>query len=105
MGKQETGKARFEELRFFYDARGSLLETLSGFVAAHAIGNIDDEQLAWARQTTSEAAAGLNGYINYIREQKQGAEIYGDKYVRETEVAHEFPTAPQTADIHAGGKE
>ena len=94
-----------DRLRFFYYARGSLLETLSGFVAAHAVGYIDDEQLAWARQTTSEAAAALNAYINYIREQKQGAETYGDKYVHEPEVTQEFPATPGTPDIHTGGNE
>ena len=47
------------------------------------MGYIDDEQLAWARQTTSETAAALNAYIKTIRKQKQGADTYGDKYIRE----------------------
>ena len=105
------GYGRFhfpDKLRFFYYARGSLLETLSGFVAAHAVGYIDDEQLAWARQTTSETATALNAYINYIRKQKQGAETYGDSYVREPEAAYDLDVtpehpAPHTADIHTGG--
>jgi len=39
-----------DKLRFFYYARGSLFEALSGLISAHAVGTIDDKQLAWARQ-------------------------------------------------------
>jgi four helix bundle protein len=106
------GYGRFhfpDRLRFFYYARGSLLETLSGFVAAHAVGYIDDEQLAWARQTTSETTAALNAYINYIRKQKQGADTYGDQYIREPDVAYDFSAGPelpsqQYTDTHTGGE-
>jgi len=77
-------------LRFFYYARGSLLETLGGFVAAHTVGYVNDEQFAWVRQNASEAAAALNAYINFIHKQKQGAETFGDKYVRETDIVYEI---------------
>ncbi len=86
------GYGRFhfpDRLRFFYYARGSLFETLSGFVAAHTIGYVNDEQLAWVRQTTTEAASALNSYINYIHKQKQGAETYGEKHIREPEALYE----------------
>ena len=79
-----------DRLRFFYYTRGSLFETLSGFVAAHGVGYVNDEQLAWIRQTTSEAAASLNAYINFIRKQKQGTDTFGDKYIREPKVVYEI---------------
>jgi four helix bundle protein len=90
-----------DRLRFFYYARGSLYETLSGFVSAHTVGYIDDDQLAWARQTTAEAGSALNAYINYIRTQRQGAQTFGDKYIREPTAPYEvtypipeFPNSP-----------
>jgi four helix bundle protein len=91
-----------DRLRFFYYARGSLLETLSGFVAAHAVGYVNDEQLAWVRETTTETAAALNGYINFIQKQKQGTDTFGDKYIREDDITYEIhnkPPIPQSGDF------
>ena len=79
-----------DKVRFFYYARGSLYETLSGFIAAHAIGYVDDEQLAWARQKTDEIGASLNAYINYIRDQKQGAQTFGEKHIQESAPTYEI---------------
>jgi four helix bundle protein len=96
------GYGRFhfpDRLRFLFYARGSLFETLSAFVAAHAVGYVDDEQLAWVRHTASEAAAGLNAYVNYIRKQKQGNETYGDQYIREPEVAYETISNDARAEL------
>jgi four helix bundle protein len=78
-----------DRLRFLYYARGSLFETLSGFVAARTVGYVNDEQLTWVRQITTEAASALNSYINYIHKQKQGAETYGEKHIRESEAIYE----------------
>jgi four helix bundle protein len=71
-----------DKMRFFYIARGSLCETLSGFIAARQAGYIDDEQLAWARSTEVETERSLNGYINFIRRQQQGSVEYGHKLLR-----------------------
>ena len=90
------GYGRFhfpDKLRFFYYARGSLFETLSGFIAAHMAGYIDDNQLVWARQTSAEAGASLNGYINHIRQQKQGTRTFGEQYIKELDAVYET-TAP-----------
>ena len=72
-----------DKLRFFYIARGSLCETLSGFIAAHQAGYIEDEQLAWARTVEAETEKSLNGYINFIRKQQQGSAEYGHKLLRD----------------------
>ena len=90
-----------DRLRFFYYARGSLLETLSGFLAAHSLGYVNDEQLAWVRQTASEAAAALNAYINFIHKQKQGADTFGDKYIRETDIVYEIQEEPPVSQVPA----
>jgi four helix bundle protein len=84
-----------DRLRFFYYARGSLFETLSGFVSAYTLGYIDDAQLAWARQITAEAGAALNAYINYIRSGKQGAQTFGEKYIYEPITPYDVDSAPE----------
>ena len=72
-----------DKLRFFYFARGSLCEALSGFIAAHQAGYIENEQLAWARTTEAEAEKSLNGYIGFIQKQQQGSTEYGHKLLRD----------------------
>ena len=72
-----------DKLRFFYFARGSLCETLSGFIAAHQAGYIEEDQLVWARITEAEAEKSLNGYIGFVRKQQQGSFEYGNKWLHE----------------------
>jgi four helix bundle protein len=72
-----------DKLRFFYIARGSLSETRSAFTAAERIGYITTEQQEWAHTTETEAQRSLNGYIAFIRRQRQGHKEYGDKAVQE----------------------
>ena len=78
-----------DRIRFFYIARGSLNETLSAFISAHAVGYADEELLSWVRSTATEAEMALNGYIGFIYKQKQGQEAFGNKYIREDIV--EYP--------------
>ncbi|GAB4498089.1 MAG: hypothetical protein OHK0052_10840 [Anaerolineales bacterium] len=73
-----------DKLRFFYIARGSLNETLSGFIAAHTIGYVDDSQLNWVRESVIEAEKSLNGYISFLRKQQQGANEYGHQQIHES---------------------
>jgi len=72
-----------DKLRFFYIARGSLCETLSGFIAAHQAGYIEDEQLAWVHTVEAETEKSLNGYISFIRKQQQGSAEYGHKLLHD----------------------
>lgn len=72
-----------DKLRFFYIARGSMCETWSAFIAAYTVGYIDEDQLAWARDTENEAEKALNGYVNFIRKQQLGSAEYGHKAIRE----------------------
>jgi four helix bundle protein len=78
-----------DKLRFFYIARGSLGETRSAFTAAERIGYIATEQLEWAHATEAEAQRSLNGYISFIRRQRQGLEEYGDKAIRDEPIPYD----------------
>jgi len=79
-----------DSLRFYYNARGSLSETLSGFVACDA-SRLTDNELPRQRELCHSALRSLNGYIRYIRTQQQGKQEYGDKAIRE-EIALYLPT-------------
>jgi four helix bundle protein len=69
-------------LRFYYIARGSLDETLSGFITCDLLGYTVGE-LPAQRQLCHSALRSLNGYIRYVRTQQQGRQEYGDRAIRE----------------------
>jgi len=67
-----------DSLRFYYIARGSLDETLGGFIACDALSYTNGE-LSSQRQLCHNALRSLNGYIRYVRGQQQGRQEYGDR--------------------------
>ncbi len=69
-----------DSLRFYYIARGSLDETLAGFIACDLLGYTQGE-LPHQRQLCHNALRSLNGYIRYVRGQQQGRQEYGDHIV------------------------
>jgi four helix bundle protein len=71
-----------DSLRFYYIARGSLNETLSGFIACDELRYTSDE-LSAQRKLCHSALRSLNGYIRYVRKQKQGSQEYGERALRE----------------------
>ena len=79
-------------LRFYYIARGSLDETLAGFIVCDALGYTQGE-LPSQRQLCHSALQSLNGYIRYVRRQQQGRQEFGDRVV----VREEGPTFDATA--------
>ncbi len=74
-----------DKLRFFFIARGSLDETLSGFIEANAVGYCAEEQVDWARALVHSIHRGMNGYMAYIRRQRQGADLFGNTHLREND--------------------
>lgn len=71
-----------DSLRFYYIARGSLNETLSGFVVCDEVGYTTDE-LGHQREMCHSALRSLNGYIRYVRQQARGRQEYGDRALHE----------------------
>jgi four helix bundle protein len=69
-------------LRFYYIARGSLNETLSGFIACDEVG-YTTEELSGQRELCHSALRSLSGYIRYVRKQAQGRQEYGDRALHE----------------------
>jgi four helix bundle protein len=71
-----------DSLRFYYYARGSLSETLGAFILCDEARYTRDE-LSRQRDLCNNALRALNGYIRYVRAQKQGCQEYGNRSVHE----------------------
>ena len=93
-----------DSLRFFYIARGSLSETLSGFITCQIVGYISEADLDRQRELAHRALQALNGYIRYVRKQQQGQELFGNRLLRETELEYEF-TNPESTNLESTNPE
>jgi four helix bundle protein len=70
------GYGRFyyqDNVRFCYNARGSLEEVLSHVTFAHEMSFISDELYTELASEGDEIDKMLNGYISYLKKSKQGA--------------------------------
>jgi four helix bundle protein len=83
-----------DSLRFFYIARGSLNEVLSGFVLCERLQYVTAEELSQQRAQCHSALRSLNGYIRYLRKQQQGRAEYGNRAVHEELTDYHIPLAP-----------
>ena len=71
-----------DRLGFLYIARGSLSESLSGFIIAQTLGYCNEAQLNWSRELKIRIEKNLNGYCRFIKKQKQGGTEYGQQYIK-----------------------
>ena len=71
-----------DSLRFYYTARGSIMEVLSGLIACDDRKYTVDE-IGKQRELCHSALRSLNGYIRYVRSQQQGKQEYGEHAVKE----------------------
>ncbi len=85
-----------DSLRFFYQARGSLCEVISAFVACDEVRLIQGE-LPRQRELCTGALRALNGYIRYVREQRQGHLEYGNQALREEGPTYDLWPEPPDA--------
>lgn len=78
-----------DTLRFYYIARGSIMEVLSAFIACDErkyTNDILDKQ----RELCHSALRSLNGYIRYVRTQQQGKQEYGERAFKEDAHAYDI---------------
>ena len=80
-----------DSLRFYYIARGSLEEVLSAFIVCNELGYTKGK-LESQRQLYGNTIRALNGYIRYVRNQKQGYKEYGERAVKEETPLYNIPT-------------
>jgi four helix bundle protein len=77
-----------DSLRFYYFARGSLSETLSAFIACDETHYTSGE-LPGQRELCHSALRSLNGYIRYVRGQRQGHQEYGDRALHDESLLYD----------------
>ena len=71
-----------DSLRFYYIARGSMMEVLSALIACDDRKYTKDK-LPQQRELCHSALRSLNGYIRYVRTQQQGKQEYGEQAINE----------------------
>ena len=88
------GYGRFyyqETIRFCYNARGSLEETLSHLVLCFELNYIPKELFESLEQDGEKLTQLINGYVNYLKRSKQGQNEPGvNRSVREAPVSYNF---------------
>ena len=95
------GYGRFyyqENIRFCYNARGSLEETLSHIVICYELKYIPKSLYDSLEQDGEKLTQLINGYIGYLKRSKQGQNEPGAKQsIREDIVPYEidFPEPPK----------
>ncbi len=95
------GYGRFyyqDNVRFCYNARGSLTETISHLIAARDLDYISIEVYQAGRKLTDEVYRLLNGYIAYLKRSKQGTNEPGANLViHDPEENYEIQTDESTS--------
>lgn len=76
-------------LRFYYIARGSLMEVLSALIACSELKYAVSE-ISRQRELCHSALRSLNGYIRYVRTQQQGKQEYGERAIKEEHSTYDY---------------
>jgi four helix bundle protein len=82
-----------DSLRFYYIARGSIMEVLSALIACDDRKYIKDE-ISQQRELCHSALRLLNGYIRFVRAQQQGKQEYGEGTVKEDAPTYSISDLP-----------
>ena len=97
------GYGRFyfqDNVRFCYNARGSLEETLSHLVFAFEAGFIPESLYKELEQEGEEIDKMLNGYIGYLKKSKKGANEPGANYaIREETEPYGIESLEDSTDL------
>ncbi|MDE3089500.1 MAG: four helix bundle protein [Chloroflexota bacterium] len=83
-----------DNVRFCYQARGSLFETINHLIDARDLTYISLELYAQARAMADEVSRVLNGYIAYLKKSKQGEKEPGANLALR-ESFEEYETQPE----------
>ncbi len=86
-----------DSLRFYYIARGSLMETISHIITAQDLKYTSTEQHQALYDLGREAERTLNGYINFTWKQQQGRNHYGERYIADVTTDHLPSVMPDAA--------
>ncbi len=89
-----------DNVRFCYNARGSLEESLSHLVLAYEAGYIPERLYKDLEQEGEQIEKMINGYIGYLKKSKQGTDEPGAMTaVREEPAAYMIEPGPEDSDL------
>lgn len=96
------GYGRFyyqDNVRFCYNARGSLEEVLSHLTFAHEAGFLSEDLYRELINESDEIDKMLNGYISYLKKSKQGAGEPGANHSTHEEPVEYLAEPDQDSDV------
>ena len=78
-----------DSLKFYSNARGSLNEVLGHLINARVLGYCENTYFEAFYALIRQTEKTLNGYMNYVRQQKVGEDSHGSRMMREDSVEYE----------------
>lgn len=82
-----------DSLRFYYIARGSIMEVLSALIACD-VQKYTIDKISNQRELCHTALRSLNGYIRYVRSLQQGKQEFGERVLKEEGAAYTLTDLP-----------
>jgi four helix bundle protein len=79
-----------DSLKFYSNARGSLNEVLGHLINARVLSYIEEKYFESFYSLIRQTEKTLNGFMNYVRQQKAGDESYSSRNVREDSAEYEI---------------
>jgi four helix bundle protein len=80
-----------DSLKFYSNARGSLNQVLGHLINARVLTYCEQEYFEKFYTLIHQTEKALNGFMNYVRQQKAGGDLYGSRALREESVEYEIP--------------
>jgi four helix bundle protein len=77
-----------DSLKFYSNARGSLNEVLGHLINARVLGYCEETYFGSFYALIRQTEKILNGYMNYVRQQKAGEDSRGSRMMREDSVEY-----------------
>ncbi len=78
-----------DSLKFYSNARGSLNEVLGHLINARVLGYCEDKYFESFYALIRQTERTLNGFMNYVRQQKAGNDSLGSRMSREDSVEYD----------------
>lgn len=79
-----------DSLKFYSNARGSLNEVLGHLVNAKVLNYCEQEYFDTFYMLIRRTEKALNGFMNYVRQQKAGEDASGSRTLREESAEYEI---------------
>jgi four helix bundle protein len=78
-----------DSLHYYSIARGELMETLARLIDARTLAYIAQPEFESLYKLIHQAEQALNGFMSYVRRQRQGAQEYGDRKIQEEQAEYD----------------